>query len=262
MARVERLSTQQRLQARDLHRQDRREGLELAEGLIRHSDGIIENFSPRVMDKFGLDRDGVAQLRSDAVYVRMPAFGLDNPWRDRPAFQHTIEPIAGIAWVTGYADRDPQPIMVCDGLAGVHAAFAMLCGLHHREQRGEGVHVEVRLSEVAAAIAAEQVLTVSTLGVVLTRHGNSSAFGGPQGVYECRAVDDEHDRWVAISVGNDDERRRLEELIGAAICNSDSAQQEQRISEWCATRTWTRSSPACGTHMSRSQPSCRPHVFP
>jgi crotonobetainyl-CoA:carnitine CoA-transferase CaiB-like acyl-CoA transferase len=211
---------------------DRPEGLEIAEGLIQRSDGVIENFTPRVMDKFRLDRAGIARLRSDSVYVRMPAFGLDNPWRDRPAFQHTIEPIAGIAGISGYPDRDPQPVMVCDGLAGVHAAFAMLCGLHHRDQCGEGVHVEVRLSEVAAAIAAEQVLTASSFGVVLTRRGNSRSIGGPQGVYECLSRDGSTDRWVAISAGNDDERGRLEELIAAS---GDGL--EARLAEWCATRT-------------------------
>ena len=36
--------------------------------------------------------------------VRMPAFGLDGPWRDRVGFAPTMEQIAGLAWVTGLPD--------------------------------------------------------------------------------------------------------------------------------------------------------------
>src|ERR1700682_2459831 len=116
------------------------------------------------MEGFGCDAAGVGAIRPDGVYVRMPAFGIDNPWRDRPAFQHTIEPLAGIAWISGHPDADPQPVMACDGLAGVHAALGAVCALHARARTGAGVDVEVRFSEVAAAVAAEQTTTASATG--------------------------------------------------------------------------------------------------
>jgi crotonobetainyl-CoA:carnitine CoA-transferase CaiB-like acyl-CoA transferase len=156
----------------------------------------------------------MARLHPDTVYVRMPAFGLDNPWRDRPAFQHTIEPLAGLAWISGYPDADPLPIMVCDALGGVHAAFALLCGIRQRERTGTGVHVEVRLSEVAAAIAAEQSVTASATGVVLRRIGNRHRRCGPQGVYACARRDDAPS-WIAISVDTDDQWRSLRVLVAA-----------------------------------------------
>jgi len=102
---------------------DTSDGMAVARALIAECDGVIENFSPRVMDHFRLSGHEVAAISPGVVYVRMPSFGLDNPWRDRPAFQHTIEPFAGISWISGYPDGDPMPTMVCDGLGGVHAAF-------------------------------------------------------------------------------------------------------------------------------------------
>jgi crotonobetainyl-CoA:carnitine CoA-transferase CaiB-like acyl-CoA transferase len=222
-------------------------GLEVARRLVASCDGVIENFSPRVMDGFGLDGAGIARIRADSVCVRMPAFGLDNPWRDRPAFQHTIEPIAGIAWISGYADRDPQPIMICDGLGGVHAAFGMLCGLRHRDRVGEGVHVEVRLSEVAAAIAAEQVVTASARGETMQRIGNRHRWAGPQGVFGCAPdAAEAHHEWVAISVDGDEQWRGLLSVVGAApgwatlsvperrLLNDDI---EQHLAQWCAARS-------------------------
>ena len=225
---------------------DHPEGLDLARRLIQRCDGVIENFSPRVMERFGLDGQGVAHLNADAVYVRMPAFGLDNPWRDRPAFQHTIEPLAGLAWISGYADRDPQPVMICDGLGGVHAAFGLLCGLRQRERTGRGLHVEVRLSEVAAAIAAEQSVTASAQGTILHRIGNHHRCSGPQGVYTCRAGDGPVPL-VAISVDTEAQWHALRSVVGVErwrskaledrSARSTAAQSlDEDLARWCEDR--------------------------
>jgi crotonobetainyl-CoA:carnitine CoA-transferase CaiB-like acyl-CoA transferase len=201
------------------------------------------------MDHFGLDRKGVAALRDDLVYVRMPAFGLDNPWRERVAFQMTIEPIAGLAAVTGSADGPPLTVGICDALGGAHAAFGMLCGLRHRDHTGVGVHVEVRLSEVAAAIAAEPVVAASAHGVVLSRVGNRQWWGGPQGVYACRGTKGEDPEWVAVSVDTDEQWLRARSVLDDAAWVSDPTLGtvtgrvaaadglDARLGAWCATRT-------------------------
>src|SRR5262249_15823811 len=58
-------------------------GRAIALELIAVSDLVIENFSPRVMENFGLEWDTVTAANPRAVMVRMPAFGLDGPWRYR-----------------------------------------------------------------------------------------------------------------------------------------------------------------------------------
>ena len=40
--------------------------------------------------------------------VRMPGFGLDGPWRDNPAFAFVIEDAAGLTWMTGHPDAEPD----------------------------------------------------------------------------------------------------------------------------------------------------------
>ena len=40
--------------------------------------------------------------------TRMPAYGLDGPWRDRTGFAQTMEAITGMAWVTGWPDGPPR----------------------------------------------------------------------------------------------------------------------------------------------------------
>ena len=112
-------------------------GRSVALELIAASDLVIENFSPRVMENFGLELGRGAAANPRAVMVRMPAFGLDGPWRDRVGFAQTMEQATGMAWMTGHADGPPViPRGVCDPIAGLHAAFAAVAALVIRDRDG------------------------------------------------------------------------------------------------------------------------------
>ncbi len=79
--------------------------------------------------------------------ARMPAFGLDGPWRDHVGFAQTMEQMTGMAWVTGHEYDQPRiPRGPCDPLAGMHSAFAMLVGLSRRAQTGHGSLMRCRWS--------------------------------------------------------------------------------------------------------------------
>ena len=115
------------------------EGLRLIRQLVGEADAVIENFSPRVMEQFGLGAEALLELNPRLVVGRMPAFGLTGPWRDRVGFAPTMEQIAGLAWVTGLSDGPPiAPRGACDPLAGAHAAFALLAALEFTDRTGEG----------------------------------------------------------------------------------------------------------------------------
>ena len=109
--------------------------------------------------------------------------------------------LAGISWISGYPDGDPMPTMVCDGLGGVHAAFGMVCGFYATERTRNGAFVEVRLSEVAAAAAAEQTVMASVADVIPQRKANRSQWGLLQGVFECSSDGASATTWIAISAG-------------------------------------------------------------
>jgi crotonobetainyl-CoA:carnitine CoA-transferase CaiB-like acyl-CoA transferase len=183
----------------------RPEGLELCRRLIERSDAVVENFSPRVVEGWGLGWDAVHALNPRAVMVRMPAFGLSGPWRDRVGFAQTMEQMTGMAWVTGH--RDDQPRIMrgpCDPIAGMHGAFALMVALAERDRTGVGVLVESPMVEAALGCAAEQAVEASAYGAVLERDGNRSAHAAPQGLYPCRdhgtGIDE---RFLAVSADSD-----------------------------------------------------------
>ncbi len=177
----------------------RPEGMALLHRLIEVSDALVENFSPRVIDQFGLDWDTVSKLNPRLVMVRMPAFGLDGPWRDRVGFAQTMEQVSGMCWLSGYPDTAPQLARgPSDPLAGLHAAYAVICGLHARERTGKGSFVEATMVETALNAAAEQVVEHSATGHLMERDANHHPYACPQGVYACS--DGKH---IALSVETD-----------------------------------------------------------
>ena len=195
-------------------------GRSIALELIAASDLIIENFSPRVMENFGLDWDAVSAANPRAVMVRMPAFGLDGPWRDRVGFAQTMEQATGMAWMTGHADGPPViPRGVCDPIAGLHAAFAAVAALAIRDRDGTGMHVESTMVESALNVAAEMLVEYARNGIQMRRQGNRGPGATPQGVYPCEG----DDAWVALAAVNDAARASLARLIG---------QPEFREAEW------------------------------
>jgi crotonobetainyl-CoA:carnitine CoA-transferase CaiB-like acyl-CoA transferase len=178
------------------------DGVALAKRLIERCDVVCENFTPRVMDSFGLDYDAMRAIRSDVVVLRLPAFGLEGPWRDRPGFAQTMEQITGMAWRTGYEGGPPIiPGGFVDPAVGVHAATAVVAALEHRDRTGEGQLVEMPMIEVAAAMTAEQVAEYSAYGELLGRRGEG-------GVYRCENASEggggpDGEAWIAVHVGSD-----------------------------------------------------------
>ena len=176
-----------------------RRGLEIARRLAAQADVVVENFSPRVVEQFGLDYESLVALRPDVIMIRMPGFGLQGPWRDYVGWALNFEQTAGMSAVTGYPDGPPcNPQGPADPIVGVHAGVALLAALEHRRRTGEGQLIEIAQIEVAACVTAEPVIEYSMNGVVQPREGNRRR-GYLQGVYPTN----EDGVWVALSVPDD-----------------------------------------------------------
>jgi len=189
----------------------RPEGLALAGRVISGADVVIENFSPRVFESFGFDEKGVCALAPDAVFVRMPAFGLQGPWRDRVGLAQTMEQLSGMANLTGFADGPPtNPRGPCDAIAGLHACFATLVAVVDRDRTGKGQLVESVMVNAALNVAAEQVIEFTTNGNELRRIGNRSLLGHLQGVYACQGTQ----QWVALGAQTGAQWDALVEWLG------------------------------------------------
>ena len=193
------------------------DGVELLRALVRRADVLIENFSPRVVDQFGLGFEEVKALNPGVVMVRMPGFALEGPWRDYVGWAMSFEQTSGMAMVTGDGSRPINPGGFLDPVVGMHAVVAIQAALTHRDATGQGQLIEMAQVEVGAGLTAEQVIEHSLTGRVLRGEGNRSSRAVQQGVY--RSADD---AWVAISV-RDGDIATLGDIYG-------------RLAEWVSAR--------------------------
>ncbi len=209
------------------------DGRELLDRLLADADVLLENFSPRVAERFALTPERLHALNPGLVYVRMPAFGLDGPWRDRVGFAQTMEQVTGMAWITGHPDDQPRiPRGPCDPLAGAHAAFAVLVALEERRRTGTGAFVESTMVEAAMNVAAEQVIEWTANGVELQRQGNRAPGFAPQGLYPCRG----DEQWLAVSVATDEQWKALVDVAGLTADRDDHDAVDGELTAWAADR--------------------------
>jgi crotonobetainyl-CoA:carnitine CoA-transferase CaiB-like acyl-CoA transferase len=221
------------------------DGLALLRRLVDTADVLIENFTPRVMDQFGLDFDSLRASNPRLVMVRMPAFGLDGPWRDRTGFAQTMEAVSSMVWRTGFEDDLPTLVLgACDPLAGAHTAFATLLALDARARTGAGMLVESVMVESALNVAAEAIVEYGAGGPALGRQGNRGPDAAPQGVYPACA----DDSWVAVAVETDAQWEALVQALGsppwaadAEMCTAEGRRArhdliDKHVGAWTAVR--------------------------
>jgi crotonobetainyl-CoA:carnitine CoA-transferase CaiB-like acyl-CoA transferase len=223
----------------------RPEGRELLERLLPSCDVLVENYAPRVFEKFGLTPDRVRALNPELIYARMPAFGLDGPWRDLIGFAQTMEQMSGLAWLTGPADAEAPvvPRGPCDPLAGYQTMFALLVALVRRGRGLGGCLLEAAMAESAVNAAAESIVDYSAYGVLTAWTGNRSPDAAPQGLYQCG-----REQWIAISVERDQHWDGLKRVLGdpawaqaaelstAAGRHAASDEIDRRLAHWADGR--------------------------
>jgi crotonobetainyl-CoA:carnitine CoA-transferase CaiB-like acyl-CoA transferase len=180
------------------------EGQDLLRRLVPHVDVVIENFSPGVLAKWGLDYPRLRELNPGVVLVSMAGTGQDGPWRDAVTFADTLAAMSGLTAETGRDDRAPQGLTfgLGDMVAANSAVVATLDLLH----RGEGGHVDLSQLEAMA----------SHLGSALLQSqlpAEAAPLSMPRTV---RTAGD--DRWLAVgAVAPDVLRAALDDLGVAAV---------------------------------------------
>ena len=121
--------------------------------LAQKADVVVENFTPGVMGRFGLDYPAVKSANPKIVYCSISGFGQDGPYQNRPAYDQIMQGVSGLMSITGETDGEPQKvgIAVSDIGAGMWAAFAVMTALHHRERTGEGQYIDISMLDAQIA---------------------------------------------------------------------------------------------------------------
>ena len=219
-------------------------GADIFRRLAAAADIVIENFRPGALDAWGVGWDALRAMRHDLILVSISGYGQYGRDHDRAGYDPMAQAASGFLSLNGSPDGEPtkSPTFLGDDLGGLHAALAALAALRHRDQTGEGQHVDVALVD-SMLFQSTGYLMLGALGHDLPRMGNQFRIAAPANTYACR------DGRVMAGVLTDAHWRKLAALLGRAeladdpgyattparIARRDSV--DRLVADWMAERT-------------------------
>ena len=127
---------------------------DLVRELAARADVLIENFRPGVMDRLGLGYERLKAANPQLIMLSVSGFGPAGPDAGRRALAPVIHAESGLlARQAELDDREPSdlPVALADTVTGLHAAIAVLAGLHQRIVTGHGQHIGLSMLGAVAA---------------------------------------------------------------------------------------------------------------
>ena len=207
-------------------------GADIIKQMVKDADVLIENYTPRVMNNFGLSYEVLRELNPNLIMISLSGFGADNSWKDYVAFGMSTEQLSGVSHLTGYPDDEPLFTGMTGGdlYSGVMGAWALLSALYHRTRTGEGQHIDFSQIEACNLYLGDMMTASSMSEYDPGRLGNDRHGVRLQGIFPCL-----DDRWIAITCENDQE---LDVLMRAAHIEGLAPHGiEEAIKEWTKSQS-------------------------
>lgn len=185
-------------------------GVELVKELAKVSDVLVENFTPGLTKRFGLDYDTLKTLNPRMIYCSITAYGQDGPYRDRPGYDMVLSAVGGLMWITGEHDGNPCKVGVAitDVHTGVHASGAIMASLYWRERSGKGQYIDCSLLDIQASALANIASNYLVDGREAKRWGTAHESIVPYQVFNTR------DHPIAIAAANQKLWENLCKVLG------------------------------------------------
>ena len=230
----------------------RPEAVALARRLAAECDVVIENFSPGVMQRLGLDYETLSRDNPRLVMASITSNGQSGPLRDLRAYAPSIGALSGLDSTMGYEPAEGEsgrPLGLkhayADLCGALHAVFAIVSALHQRNSTGRGQYIDVSMLRATVATMGAGLMEYELTGRIPEPRGNYDPVMAPYGNYPCRG----EDAWVSIAVRTEDEWRGLVEAMGHPSWASEPEyasryarlnhrrELDARLSQWTRERT-------------------------
>jgi crotonobetainyl-CoA:carnitine CoA-transferase CaiB-like acyl-CoA transferase len=127
--------------------------------LCENADVLVDNFRPGTAEKFGITWDKVQQWKRELIWCSISGFGLDGPWRGKPAVEWSVQAASGLSDSYLFEDTDPRDLGlgILDLSTGHAAATSILAALLQRHRSGAGQRIDVAMLDVALSLMATRV---------------------------------------------------------------------------------------------------------
>ncbi|MBI4879719.1 MAG: CoA transferase [Planctomycetes bacterium] len=185
-------------------------GRGIALDLARKADVLVENFSPGVTDKLGIDWRAVSAINPRLVYCSITGYGPDGPYRDRTGYDMVVSAVGGLMGITGEEDGGPVKagVAITDVTTGLMAQGAITAALLHRERTGCGQKIDLSLLEAQVAALVNIGSNYLVAGKKARRWGTAHESIVPYQAFQAK------DGHIAIAAANDKLWQRFCRVLG------------------------------------------------
>jgi crotonobetainyl-CoA:carnitine CoA-transferase CaiB-like acyl-CoA transferase len=179
---------------------------EIFRKLIKTADVLVENFRPGVMKRLGFSYEAIHELNPGLVYCAISGFGQTGPDAFKPAYDQIIQGLSGVMAINGDERLNPlrAGFPVCDTVAGLNAAFAVMAALFHRERTGEGQFIDIALLDSVMPLMGWVAANLLIGGKQPVLMGNDNMTAAPSGTFSTKngyinIAANEQDQWVVLA---------------------------------------------------------------
>jgi len=192
--------------------------------LTKIADVVLENYSPGVMKRLGIDYPVLKEINPRIIVTAISGFGQWGPYSERIAFDHISQAMSGMMSVTGHPNSPPTKVgtSLGDVNAAVHAAFAIMAALWHRERTGVGQIVDVSMQEAMVSILEGAIVRWTIGGELLAPIGSHNPHDAPMAAFQCK------DGYIIIATVGDEHWHRFCKAIGKPEWSDDPGYRTKR----------------------------------
>ena len=172
------------------------------EKLVKRADIMIVNFPPPARERLRLRWEDVQPINPRLVYCSLTGYGETGPDRDRPGFDVTAYfGRSGILDAARYEGAPPGLSLPAQGdrATAMTLVAAILLGLRHRDQTGEGCWVGTSLYANGAWANGTTLAGMAIGATLVTREPPDRPRNALANLYRTK-----DDRWLQLLVVRDD----------------------------------------------------------
>lgn len=214
-------------------------GQEVLKKLVATADVVIANLPPDTLKTMGLDYASLQEIRPNIILTTTTAFGSSGPYAERVGFDGVAQAMSGNMHLTGHSDEPMKNFApYVDFTTACMNALATVAAIIHRNQTGEGQHIEGCLLASALTAMGGTLIEQAALDVNRIATGNRGQTAAPIDVFKTR------DGWILVQVVGNPLYERWAKLMGEDrwledpsfaddLSRGESAKQiSERMSRW------------------------------
>jgi crotonobetainyl-CoA:carnitine CoA-transferase CaiB-like acyl-CoA transferase len=192
-------------------------GKEIFRILVAKGDVVLENFAPGTMEGMGFDYQALKAINPKIIFCSIAGYGQDGPYKDRPAYDLTIQATSGAMAVTGFSDGPPLRCgpWIGDLTPALYGVSAILASLLSREKTGHGERIDISMQDCSFSLIMDDALDLLVSKGLPTRHGNRNFRITPWSIFPTK------DGNIAICVFSNEQWKIFLEAIGREDCLKD-----------------------------------------